>query len=109
MHYLFLALAIILEAGASTCLKLSEGFTKPLYVVGTAVLFIACFYFLSLSLRVIPLGVAYAIWAAVGLILTNIISVVFFKQSFDLAAGIGLALIVAGVVIINGFSSASGH
>lgn len=109
MHYIYLSLAIVLEVLGSSFMKLSDGFTKPLFAIGTAVAYIACFYILSLSLRVIPLGVAYAIWAAVGLILTNVVSVIFFKQHFDLAAGIGISLIVAGVIIINVFSSASAH
>ena len=87
-------------------MKLSDGFTKPLPVIGTCVAYI---YFLSLSLKTLPLGVAYAVWAGLGIVLGNIISVVFFKQQFDLAAGIGIALIVAGVIVLNLFSSASAH
>lgn len=90
-------------------MQLSDGFTKPLPAIGTCVTYIACFYFLSLSLKTIPLGVAYAVWAALGIVLGNIIAVMYFKQHFDLAAGIGIFLIVAGVVIINLFSSASAH
>ena len=90
-------------------MKLSDGFTKPLPVVGTCITYIACFYFLSLSLKTIPLGVAYAVWAGLGIVLGNTISVVFFKQQFDFAAGIGITLIVAGVVVLNLFSSASAH
>ena len=109
MAYLFLTLAILLETAGTVCMKLSEGFTRPLLVVGTCVTYIVCFYFLSLSLKTIPLGVAYALWAALGIVLGNIIAVVFFKQHFDFAAGIGIALIVAGVVVLNLFSSASAH
>lgn len=109
MAYLFLALAIILETAGTVFMKLSDGFSKPLYAVGTGVAYVVCFYFLSLSLKSIPLGVAYAVWAGLGLVLSNIIAVMFFKQHFDLAAGIGIGLIVIGVVIINVFSSASAH
>lgn len=77
MAYLFLALAIILETAGTVCMKLSDGFTKPLPVVGTCLAYIACFYFLSLSLKTIPLGIAYAVWAGLGIVLGNIISVVF--------------------------------
>ena len=91
------------------CIKLSDGFTKPLPAVGTCLAYIACFYFLSLSLKTIPLGIAYAVWGGVGIVLVNIISVVFFGQKFDFVAGIGVALIVAGVVVLNLFSAASAH
>ena len=90
-------------------MKLSDGFTRPLPVVGTCLTYIACFYFLSLSLKTIPLGIAYAVWAGFGIVLGNIIAVAFFKQQFDLAAGIGVTLIVAGVVVLNLFSAASAH
>lgn len=109
MAYLFLTLAIILETAGTVCMKLSDGFTRPLPVVGTCLTYIACFYFLSLSLKTIPLGIAYAVWAGLGIILGNIIAVAFFKQQFDLAAGIGVTLIVAGVVVLNLFSAASAH
>ena len=109
MAYLFLTLAIILETAGTVCMKLSDGFTRPLPVVGTCLTYIACFYFLSLSLKTIPLGIAYAVWAGLGLVLGNIIAVAFFKQQFDLAAGIGVTLIVAGVVVLNLFSAASAH
>lgn len=109
MAYLFLAFAIILETAGTVCMKLSDGFTKPLPVVGTCLAYIACFYFLSLSLKTIPLGIAYAVWAGLGIVLGNIISVVFFGQKFDFVAGIGVALIVAGVVVLNLFSAASAH
>lgn len=109
MSYLFLALAIILETAGTVFMKLSDGFTKPLYAIATSVAYIACFYFLSLSLKTIPLGLAYALWAALGIVLSNIIAVVFFKQQFDLASGIGIALIVAGVLVINLFSNSSAH
>lgn len=109
MAYLFLALAIILETAGTVFMKLSDGFTKPLPVVGTCLAYIACFYFLSLSLKTIPLGIAYAVWAGLGIVLGNIISVVFFGQKFDFVAGIGVALIVAGVVVLNLFSAASAH
>ena len=109
MAYLFLALAVILETAGTVCMKLSDGFTKPLPVVGNCLAYIACFYILSLSLKTIPLGIAYAVWAGLGIVLGNIISVVFFGQKFDFVAGIGVALIVAGVVVLNLFSAASAH
>jgi DMT superfamily multidrug transporter emrE len=109
MAYLFLTLAIILETVGTVCIKLSDGFTKSLPTVGTCLAYIACFYFISLSLKTISLGFVYAVWAGLGIVLGNIISVVFFKQQFDFAAGIGVTLIVAGVVVLNLFSAASAH
>lgn len=109
MAYLFLALAIVLETLGTVFMKLSEGFSKPLYAIATCLTYGVCFYLLSLSLRAIPLGVAYAVWAGLGLVLSNVVAVVFFKQNFDLAAGIGIALVVAGVVVLNAFSSATAH
>jgi small multidrug resistance pump len=74
------------------------------------VLFYAgAFYFLSLSLRVMPVGVAYAIWSGVGIVLISLIGWVLFKQKLDLAAMIGIAFIVVGVLIVNLFSKAVGH
>ena len=109
MHYLFLALAIIFEVFGSSFIKLSNGFTKPLPTVAVAFGYIVCFYFLSLSLKVIPLSIAYAIWGGVGIVLTALISVFIFKQSIDWAAIAGITLIVAGVVVINLFSKIGGH
>lgn len=109
MAYLFLALAIALETAGTIFMKLSDGFSKLWAAGATVVAYALCFYFLSLSLKVIPLGTAYAIWAGLGIILSNVVGVVLFRQSFDLAAGIGVSLIVAGVVVINLFSSASAH
>lgn len=109
MSYLFLTLAIVLETVGTVCMKLSDGFTKPFPVIMTCVTYLACFYFLSLSLKTIPLGMAYALWAALGIVLSNIIAVVVFKQHFDLAAGIGMALIVAGVVVLHLFSETATH
>lgn len=78
LHWLFLALAIVSEVFASSMLKLSDGFTKILPTVGVAVGFIVSFYFLSLALKTMPLGTAYAIWAGLGLVLTSLVSILFF-------------------------------
>lgn len=104
MKYLYLALAIGLEVIGSSFLKASEGFTKWSPVAITIVAYVLCFYFLSMALKSIPLGVAYAIWGGLGIVLTSIISVVIFKQTLDTPAIIGIALIVLGVVVMNFFS-----
>ncbi len=105
MKYLFLALAIISEVIGSSFLNASQQFTKPIPSIVTAVSYGLCFYFLSIALKSIPLGAAYAIWGGLGIVLTAIISVVVFKHSIDLPAIIGITLIVAGVVVLNVFSN----
>jgi small multidrug resistance pump len=109
MKYLFLALAIILEVIGSSFMKSSNGFSKLIPSTVTIVAYIACFFFLSQALKSIPLGVAYAIWGGLGIVLTAVISVVIFKQSLDLPAIIGIILIVSGVMVMNFFSSTSSH
>ena len=104
MKYLFLGLAIVLEVIGSSFMKASDGFTKWLPSTIVIVAYITCFYFLSLALKTIPLGVAYAIWAGLGIVLTAAVSVVVFKQKMDFAGIIGIVFIVAGVVIMNFFS-----
>lgn len=109
MKYVFLALAIISEVIGSSFLNASNQFTKLVPASITVVAYLACFYFLSLALKSIPLGVAYAIWGGLGIVLTAIISVIIFKQKMDLPAVLGIVLIVAGVVVLNFFSKTSGH
>ena len=104
MKYLYLALAIVLEVLGSSFMKASDGFSKLLPTTITIIAYIACFFFLSQALKSIPLGIAYAIWGGLGIVLTALISVIIFKQSLDLAAIIGIILIVAGVFVMNFFS-----
>lgn len=108
-NYLYLTLAIIAETMATTALKMSEQFTRPLPSVVVVIGYAAAFYLLSLSLRTIPIGVAYAVWSAVGIVLVTVAGMVMFKQMPDLPAVIGLLLIIAGVVTINVFSRMSAH
>ena len=109
MHYLYLTLAIVLEVLATALLGKSEGFTKWLFAVGSLLSYGVCFYFLSLALKNIPLGVAYAIWSGVGIVLTAIVSILVFKNKIDLPFVLGSLLIIAGVVVINLFSKANEH
>ena len=109
MYYLYLALAIVLEVLGTSLLGKSEGFSKWLPTVGSLLSFGVCFYFLSLALKNIPLGVAYAIWSGVGIVLTAIVSILVFKNKIDLPFILGALLIIAGVLVINIFSKASGH
>lgn len=109
MHYLYLSLAIVLEVLATALLGKSEGFTKWLFAVGSLLSYGVCFYFLSLALKNIPLGVAYAIWSGVGIVLTAIVSILVFKSKIDLPFVLGSLLIIVGVVVINLFSKTNGH
>jgi small multidrug resistance pump len=93
MKYLFLALAIITEVIGSSFLNASNQFTKLIPSSITVVAYLACFYFLSLALKSIPLGVAYAIWGGLGIVLTAIISVIVFKQKMDLPTIFGIEVV----------------
>ncbi|CAA7387174.1 DMT family transporter [Chryseobacterium fistulae] len=107
--YIYLIIAITLEIISTTFLKKSEQFTKLIPSVITIIGYMATFYFLSLTLRQIPVGIAYAIWSGVGIIFITIIGAVVFKQIPDLPALIGILLILIGVVIINLFSKMGTH
>ena len=107
--YSLLGLAIISEVTGSTFLVKSEGFTKLWPSLAVVVLFGIAFYLLSQVIKVIPLGIAYAIWAGVGIVLTALIGYFVFQQRLDSAAMIGIGLIVSGVVVINLFSHSAGH
>ncbi|MBF7684580.1 QacE family quaternary ammonium compound efflux SMR transporter [Acinetobacter sp. B10A] len=107
--YLLLACAIITEVIGSTFLVKSEGFTKLVPSLAMIICLSAAFFFLSLVIKTIPLGIAYAIWAGVGIVLTACIGYFVFKQSLDMPALIGIGFIVIGVVIINLFSKSAGH
>ena len=109
MTYVFLAIAIVCEVIATSFMKLSDGFSKPLPAMVTVVGYAVSFYFLSLALRNFPTGLAYAIWSGVGVVLIAAIAWVFQGQRFDIPAMCGMALIVAGVGVINLFSDASAH
>lgn len=104
MGYWYLAIAIIAEVIATSALKASGEFTKiiPSIIVVTG--YGVAFYFLALVLKTIPVGIAYAIWSGMGIVLIAIVGSIFFKQIPDVPALIGMALIITGVVVINVFS-----
>ena len=104
MGYLYLTIAIISEVIATNALKASEEFTKLIPSIIVVVGYGAAFYFLSLVLKTIPVGVAYAIWAGMGIVLVAIVAAIMFKQVPDLPAVIGMLLIISGVAVINVFS-----
>ncbi|QBX35204.1 QacE family quaternary ammonium compound efflux SMR transporter [Paracoccus liaowanqingii] len=107
--YVPLGIAIALEVLGTSLLQRSEQFTRLAPTVGMALCYLASFYLLSVSLKVLPLGVAYAIWSACGVALVALIGWAAFGQRLDLPAVLGMGLIVAGVVVINVFSRTVGH
>lgn len=109
MAYLYLAIAIIAEVLATTALKASEQFTKPLPTLVVVAGYGVAFYMLTLVLRTMPVGIAYAIWAGVGVLLVALAGAVIYREVPDLPAVIGMSLIVAGVVVINLFSGTVRH
>ena len=109
MAYILLALAIVSEVTGSTFLVKSEGFTQLVPSILVVVFYVISFYLLSQVIKTIPLGVAYAIWGGVGIVLTALIGFLIFRQSLDLAALIGIALIIGGVIVMNIFTKTVGH
>ncbi|TDS53312.1 DMT family transporter [Myroides indicus] len=106
---LFLLAAIFCEVIGTSALKASEQFSKLTPSILTIVAYASAFYLLSLTLKTIPVGVAYAIWSGIGIVLVTLVAIVLYKQTPDLASIIGMALIIAGVVVINVFSKTSVH
>lgn len=107
--WLALAIAIVAEVIGTSALKASNGFSR----LGPSVLVVAgyaaAFYFLAMTLKQVPVGVAYAVWSGVGTVLITLIGVWVFKQSIDLAGVVGIGLIIAGVLILNLFSHGTVH
>ncbi len=108
-HWLYLGVAIVSEVVATSALKAAEGFTRPLPSLVVAVGYGIAFYCLSVVLRTLPVGVTYAIWSGVGVALVALVGWLVYGQSLDLAAILGLALIVAGVLVLNLFSKTVAH
>lgn len=104
MPYLFLSAAIVSEVIATTALKASAEFTKPVPSIIVVVGYAISFYLLTQVLRSLPVGVTYAIWAGMGIFLIAVIGAIYYKEVPDLPAIIGMALIIAGVVVLQGFS-----
>ncbi|HEX8531644.1 MAG TPA: multidrug efflux SMR transporter [Cytophagales bacterium] len=104
-----LFLAIVFEVIATSSLKATEQFTKLVPSAVVVVGYGAAFYFFSVSLKSVPVGLAYAVWSALGIVLVTIAGVFLYKQVPDLPALLGMALIIAGVIIIQGFSKTAAH
>lgn len=108
-HWLALAIAIFAEVIGTTALKASNEFTQIapsiLVVVGYGI----AFYFMAISMRVLPVGIMYAIWSGMGIVLVSLIGWLVYKQTLDLPSIIGIGLIISGVIVINLFSASVGH
>lgn len=101
--------AIVCEVIATSLLKTTDQFTRLVPTVLMALFYLLSFYFLSHAIRTIPVGVAYAIWSALGIVLISGVGFFLFKQALDLPALIGIGLIVTGVIVINLFSNTMAH
>ncbi|MFZ6733527.1 DMT family transporter [Undibacterium sp. Ji42W] len=108
-NWLFLAIAIVSETIATSALKSSEGFSRLAPSVLVVAGYALAFYFLSLTLKVIPVGIAYAVWSGIGIVLITAAGWFMFGQKLDMPAFIGMALIIAGVIVMNVFSSSAQH
>jgi small multidrug resistance pump len=108
-QWLYLSIAIAAEVIGTSFLKSAAGFTRLGPSVVVIVGYVVAFYFLSLTLKTMPVGIAYAVWAGAGTALIALIGWAFLAQSLDVAAIVGIGLIVAGVVVINAFSSSLSH
>jgi len=109
MNYVYLFAAIISEVVATSALKAAEGFSRfwpsVIVVLGYGI----AFYCLSLTMRTIPIGIAYAIWSGVGIVLIALVGLLLYRQPLDAPALLGMALILTGVLVINLFSKTAGH
>ena len=109
MAYVYLLVAIVAEVLGTVALKSSQEFTRFWPSVAVVVGYAVAFYMLTLVLRTIPVGIAYAFWAGLGIVLVTLIGVVAFGERLDLPAIVGLAMIIGGVVVIQVFSNVSAH
>lgn len=109
MHWVYLIIAILGEVVATSALKAAEGFTRLVPSIIVVVGYGLTFFFLSLALKSISIGIAYAIWCGVGIILVSLIGFFYYKQSLDAPSIFGMTLIIVGVMVINLFSKSVVH
>lgn len=108
-HWLALAIAIFAEVIATSALKASNEFTKLIPSMIVVAGYGIAFYFMAISMRVLPVGIMYAIWSGMGIVLVSLIGWLVYKQTLDLPSMIGMGLIIAGVIVIHLFSKSVGH
>ncbi|MEO6919135.1 MAG: multidrug efflux SMR transporter [Collimonas sp.] len=109
MHWVYLLIAIVAEVIATSALKASAEFTRLIPSVVVVTGYLTAFYFLSLTLRTLPVAIVYAMWSGIGIALIALVGWLFLKQSLDAAALIGIGLIVSGVLVLNVFSKTVAH
>ncbi|WP_366555775.1 DMT family transporter [Aquibaculum sediminis] len=109
MVYVYLAFAILFETIGTTFLQASQQFSRLVPTIFVILFYAASFYLLSLVLKVMPVGVAYAVWSGLGIVFITAIGWLVFRQTLDLPAVIGIALIITGVLVVNLFSKTVGH
>ncbi|PVX39249.1 small multidrug resistance pump [Pasteurella langaaensis DSM 22999] len=105
--WILLAFAIVIEVTGTNCIKASEGFTKPIPTAIAIIAFVCSLYLLSIISKTLPIGIVYAVWSGIGIVLTSTIGYFIFGQKLSLSDFIGIGLILAGVLVINLFSSAT--
>ena len=108
-HWLALAIAIFAEVIGTTALKASNEFTRLIPSILVAAGYGTAFYFMSISMRALPVGIMYAIWSGMGIVLISIIGWLVYKQTLDFPSLVGMGLIISGVIVINLFSTSVGH
>ncbi len=109
MTYAALTVAIVLEVIGTTFLQKSQQFSRPVPTLVTLVAYGGAFFFLSVALKTLPLGVAYAMWSGLGIVLVTAAGYLVFRQGLDAPALLGIGLIITGVAVINLFSKTAGH
>jgi len=109
LAYVYLSIAIVAEVIATGALRASQGFTVLVPSAISILGYVVAFYFLSLTLKTMPVGIAYAIWSGVGIVLISLVGWLLYRQSLDLPAILGMGLIMAGVVVINVWSRTAVH
>ncbi len=109
MTYLYLAIAIIAEVAATSALKASEEFTRLVPSTIVVIGYGSAFYFMTLVLREIPIGITYAVWSGLGIVLVAVVGFFLYKQTTDIPAIIGMGLIISGVIVIHVFSKTISH
>ena len=109
VSYAYLAIAIVAEVIATSFLKQSDGFTRLVPTVVMAIGYVVAFFFLSLTLREVPTGIAYAIWSGAGMVLIGLAGWAIYGQRLDFAGLVGIALIIAGVLVLNLLSKTTMH
>ena len=108
-HWLALAIAIFAEVIGTTALKASNEFTRLIPSILVVAGYGTAFYFMSISMRALPVGIMYAIWSGMGIVLISIFGWLVYKQTLDFPSLVGMGLIISGVVVINLFSTSVGH